>query len=129
MQCLFNIFFLHSNIFFGNGSWDTQLTTYGQQPTSYLQVTFSWLLKGKIKCTKVTGDSNDSIYLINAIYGCTLKSDSHLPKKKIICCKESPLTMMSHVFYLILKALFILKIFTFLSCLIDQIKKTAWLER
>ena len=44
------------------------------------------------------------------------KSDSHLPKKLfIICFNDSPSKMMKNAFYLILKALFVLKIFTFLS--------------
>ena len=43
-----------------------------------------------------------------------LKSDSHLPKKFLfICFNESPLKMMKNVFYFILKALFVLKIFKF----------------
>ena len=45
-----------------------------------------------------------------------LKSDSHLPKKIcFICLNESPLKMMKNAFYFILKALFVLKIFKFLS--------------
>ena len=42
---------------------------------------------------------------------------------------ESPLKMMKNVFYLILKALFVLKIFKFLSWLFGHVEKTAWLER
>ena len=45
-----------------------------------------------------------------------LKSDSHLPKKIcVICLIESPLKTMKNAFYFILKALFILKLFKFLS--------------
>ena len=50
--------------------------------------------------------------------------DSHLEKKKekkrrsIICFNESPLKMMKNVFYFILKALFVLKIFTFIYFLV-----------
>ena len=45
-----------------------------------------------------------------------LKSDSHLPKKVcVICFIESPLKMMKNVFYFILKALLVRKIFNFLS--------------
>ena len=44
----------------------------------------------------------------------TLKSDSHLPKKKyFICFNDSPSNMMKNDF--ILKALFVLKIFKSLS--------------
>ena len=45
----------------------------------------------------------------------TLKSDSHLTKICFICFYESPLKMMKNTFYFILKALFVLKIFKFLS--------------
>ena len=44
-----------------------------------------------------------------------LKSDSHLPKKIVICFIESLLKMMKNDFYFILKALFVLKIFKLLS--------------
>ena len=50
----------------------------------------------------------------------TLKSDSHIPKKNcVIYFIESPLKMMKNAFYFILKALFVLKIFKFLSSLFD----------
>ena len=45
----------------------------------------------------------------------TLKSDSHLPKKCVICFSESPLKTIKNAFYFILKALFVLKIFKFFS--------------
>ena len=45
-----------------------------------------------------------------------LKSDSRLPKKFLfICFNESPLKMIKNTFYFILKAIFVLKIFEFLS--------------
>ena len=45
-----------------------------------------------------------------------LKSDSHLPKKNcVICFIETPVKLMENTIYFILKALFVLKIFTFLS--------------
>ena len=49
------------------------------------------------------------------------------PSKKIcvICLIESPLEMMKNAFYFILKALFVLKIFKFLSRLFDHVGKTA----
>ena len=47
----------------------------------------------------------------------SLKSNSYLPKKNIffICFNDSPSKMMKNAFYFILKALFVLKIFKFLS--------------
>ena len=49
------------------------------------------------------------------------------PSKKIcvICLTESPLKMMKNTFYFILKALFVLKIFKFLSRLFGHVGKTA----
>ena len=49
------------------------------------------------------------------------------PSKKIcvICLIESPFKMMKNAFYFILIALFVLKIFTFLSPLFGHLGKTA----
>ena len=58
-----------------------------------------------------------------------LKSDSHLPKRFcVICLIENLLEVMKNAFYFILKALFILKIFKYLSRLFDPVGKTAWLK-
>ena len=52
------------------------------------------------------------------------RSDSHLPKKKgFICFNANPLKMMKNVFYFIIKALFVLKIFKFLSYSFVMFKK------
>ena len=51
-----------------------------------------------------------------------------LPPSKnicVICLIESPLKMMKNAFYFILKALSVLKIFTFLSQLFGHVGKTA----
>ena len=42
---------------------------------------------------------------------------------------EPPLKMMENAFYFAVKALFVLKIFKFLSWLFDHVEKTARLER
>ena len=49
------------------------------------------------------------------------------PSKKmcVICFIESPLKMMKNAFYFVSKALFVLKIFTFLSQLFGHVEKTA----
>ena len=47
----------------------------------------------------------------------------------VICFVESPFKMIKNVSYFNLKALFVLKIFKFLSWLFGQVEKTAWLER
>ena len=47
----------------------------------------------------------------------------------VICLIESPLKMMKNAFYFTLKALFVLKIFKFLSQLFGHAEKTACLER
>ena len=55
-----------------------------------------------------------------------LKSDSHRPKKScVICLIESPLKLMKNAFYFILKVLFVLKMFKFLSRLFGHVGKTA----
>ena len=54
----------------------------------------------------------------------SLKSDPHLPKR-FLCLIENPLKMMKNAFYFILKALFVLKLFKFLSRLVGHVGKTA----
>ena len=51
--------------------------------------------------------------------------DSLLPLKKVvfICFDESPLKMIKNAFYVMLKALYILEIFTFLSRLFGYVEK------
>ena len=70
-----------------------------------------------LKCVKifVYKHNNNRISEEVALF-LELKSDSHLPKKFLfIRFNESPLKMMKNAFYFILKALFVLKIFRFLS--------------
>ena len=50
-------------------------------------------------------------------------------KNCVVCFIESPLKVTKNVFYFILKALFVLKIFKFLSWRFGHVEKTAWLER
>ena len=54
-----------------------------------------------------------------------LKSDSHFPKIFLIYFNEIPLKMMKNAFYFILKALFVLKIFKFLSWHFGHVEETA----
>ena len=53
-----------------------------------------------------------------------------IPSENIwmVCFIESPLKMMKNAFYFTIKAIFILKIFKFLSWLFGHVEKTAWLE-
>ena len=70
--------------------------------------------------------------LSNSASSIDLRSGSDLPKKNyffLISFNDSPSKMMKNVFYFILKALFALKIFKFLSWLSGQVEKTAWFER
>ena len=56
-----------------------------------------------------------------------LKSNPYFPKKIIfICFNENPLKMMKNAFYVILKALFVIKIFQFLSQPFGHVEK--WLD-
>ena len=55
-----------------------------------------------------------------------LKSDSHFPREFLfIFFNESPLKIMKNAFYFILKALFVLRIFRFLSWHFGHVEKTA----
>ena len=58
----------------------------------------------------------------------SLKLEPHLPKK-IVLLQWKPFKNDENVFYFIFKALFVLKIFKFLSCIFDHEEKAAWLER
>ena len=69
---------------------------------------------------------------INHVIPCIVNIKVGLSTSKensFICFSDSPLTVMINVFYFILKALFVLKIFKFLSWLFDCAEKTASLER
>ena len=59
----------------------------------------------------------------------TIKVGLSPSKKKIICFIDTPSKFMQNAYYFILKALFVLKIFKFLSSLFRHAEKTAWLER
>ena len=66
----------------------------------------------------------------NHQYPSHLKSASHLSKKKkFICFNDSLSKMMKNAFYFILKTLFVLKIFKFLSWRFGHVEKAASLER
>ena len=58
-----------------------------------------------------------------------LKTGSHFLKHFFVSLVESPFKMMKSTFYFILKALFVLKIFKFLSWLFGHVEETASLER
>ena len=68
-----------------------------------------------------------SVYIIVDLWGVPiLKLDTHLSKRFcFICLIEGPLEDMKNAFYFILKSLFILKIFRFLSQLFGHVGKTA----
>ena len=58
-----------------------------------------------------------------------VKSDYHLTKDLVIFASlKAMLKMMKNAFYSILKAYFVLKIFTFLSRLFGHVEKTARLD-
>ena len=60
----------------------------------------------------------------------TLKSDPHLPKKVLLFASMTALQkMMKNPFCFILKDLFVLKIFKFLSWIFGHVDETARLER
>ena len=60
----------------------------------------------------------------------SLKTDSHLPKNFCFTCfNDSPSKMMKNAFYFILKALFALKMFTFLSWLFGHVEKNGLIRK
>ena len=84
-----------------------------------------------VACHKITGWFSFLSKAKNSLtFGWTFKVGLS-PSNKIcvICFIESLLKMMKNTFYFILKAIFVLKIFRFLSWLFDHVEKTAWLER
>ena len=59
-----------------------------------------------------------------------LKLDFHLPKNVcFICFSKSPLKMMKTAFYFILNALFVLKIFKFLTWLFSHVEKNGLIKK
>ena len=67
---------------------------------------------------KVITECSSFCYQKVAIVIFILKSDSYLPNKFcVLFLIESPLKVMKNAFYFVLKALFVLKIFKFLSLL------------
>ena len=52
--------------------------------------------------------------LVDSTHYFHFKSNSHLPKKNVICCYDNPLKTLKDAFYFILQALFALRIFKFL---------------
>ena len=56
------------------------------------------------------------------------KFNSHLQNFFLICFNDSSSKMIKNAFYFILKALFFLKIFKFLSWIFGHVEKRAWLE-
>ena len=56
----------------------------------------------------------------------SLKSDSQVPKRAgFVCFNESPLKMIKNAFYYMLKALFVLAMFNFLSWLLWSYRETT----
>ena len=65
----------------------------------------------------------DSFSTFVSLMPVNLKSGSHLQKNFFICFNDSPSKMMKNAFCLILKALFVLKIFKFLSRLFGHVER------
>ena len=86
-------------------------------------IQFSWLLQ--VWRYDSEGDTNLvsfwDFYLFELIF--LLKLYSNLPPKIVICFIENPLKMMKNTFCFVLKALFILKTYKFLSWLFVHVEK------
>ena len=78
--------------------------------TTTLQMTNTLLCSGQLTNRVCTEKSKEFLSALN------LKSDSHLPTENyFICFNDSSSKLIKNVFYFILKALFVLKIFKFFS--------------
>ena len=78
----------------------------------------------------IHGDLNGQSWMvITTLFQIMLKSYSHPQKNCVICFNENPIKVMKNAFYFTLKALFVLKIFKFLSWLFGHVEKTSQLER
>ena len=73
--------------------------------------------------------SKFSDFFFQSLHKSVLK-DGLLPSKKVYftCFNEATLKVMKNVFNFVLKVLFFLKIFEFLSWLFGHVGKTSWLE-
>ena len=91
-----------------------------------MQINFSEFTSKPLNSRSVASkDFTKVINLINSLITLLLlKSDSHPLKYCLICFTESPLKKMKNDFYFILKALFNLKLFKFLSSLFVHVGKT-----
>ena len=71
------------------------------------------------------------ILIFNELNSSNMLETERSPSKKfcVICFIESPLKVMKNVFFFISKALFVHKIYLFLSRLFGHVEKAAWLER
>ena len=91
-----------------------------------MQINFSEFTSKPLNSRSVASkDFTKVINLINSLITLLLlKSDSHPLKDCLIYFTESPLKRMKNAFYFILKALFNLKLFKFLSSLFVHVGKT-----
>ena len=113
-QNLRNIFWERNNLF--------KSLHYIKLRDSWKEYIKNFLLSGSHRYKKII---NAGILKSAIIYSRTLtfqKKKNYLPNWK-------PLKMMKNAFYSVLKALFVLKIFKFLSWLFGHFEKAAWFER
>ena len=88
----------------------------------FFKVIFSAFLTKRRDVTCSFSRSHQNLNKSLSCYNCEyikkkslLKSDSHVPKKFFICFNDSPSKLIKNAFYFILKALFVFKIFKFLT--------------
>ena len=81
--------------------------------------------------TSLTQSSSKTLSIQLFLCDWYLQGSWTLPSKInfVICFKDSPLKIMKNAFYFTLKALFVFKIFKFLSWFFGHVEKTAWWER
>ena len=98
------------------------LSIHPERPATYKMVSCERLMKNKI-----TGRSAATCRLFHVL--CINKNFELIALKLGLSLPKISLKMMKNVFYFMLKALFVLKIFKFLSWLFDQVFKSGLIRK
>ena len=99
-------------------NWRNSLD-YWQRKNSYKWMKKWWMTFFKLSAMYMKNEDNLSLYFsLTCLKTCSKVWDN--------LTTESPFKMMKNAFYFILKAFFILKIFTFLSSFFGHAEKTVW---
>ena len=98
--------------------------------TKFLRIPFLQNTSGRLllDSQNLITTFSSNFRIIFYIKSCWSRTLTLQKRNCFICFNESPLKMVKNASYFILKALFVLNIFKFLSWLFGHVEKTAWLE-